>query len=177
MVARQSLFGMASQSADHLQSSLALSSTVVPRFRWTNSVRCSVHSRRSTLSIVDRQVTQTPAFRALRSVSTVCSSDQLPSDKFGSDLLCMDQYKKLFGTCRIPAPTADRLHVYDKAGHRHVAVFFRNSVSERASTSSQSSCSFPGLPAAGVRRTRRETVSGEYLQSSEEARGIERSVE
>jgi hypothetical protein len=56
------------------------------------------------------------------------TSDQIPTDRFGSDPLCMDQYNKLMGTIRIPAKTIDQLHVYEKTGHHHVAVFYRNNV-------------------------------------------------
>jgi hypothetical protein len=55
-------------------------------------------------------------------------SDQLPIDRFGSDPLCMDQYKKLIGTVRIPANKIDQLYLYKKTGHHHVAVFYRNNV-------------------------------------------------
>jgi hypothetical protein len=40
----------------------------------------------------------------------------------------MDQYKKLIGTCRIPAKTIDRLYLYNKNNHHHVAIFYRNNV-------------------------------------------------
>ena len=40
----------------------------------------------------------------------------------------MDQYKKLIGTCRIPAKNIDRLHLYNKMSHHHIAVFYRNNV-------------------------------------------------
>lgn len=40
----------------------------------------------------------------------------------------MDQYKKLIGTCRIPAKNIDRMHLYDKSRHHHIAVFYRNNV-------------------------------------------------
>ncbi|CAF0956245.1 unnamed protein product [Adineta steineri] len=55
-------------------------------------------------------------------------NDKLPIDRFGSDPLCMDQYKKIIGTCRIPAKDIDQLHLYKKSGHRHIAVFYRNNV-------------------------------------------------
>ena len=62
------------------------------------------------------------------------SSDQLPIDRFGSESLCMDQYKKLIGTCRIPAKNIDRLHLYNKTSHHHIAVFYRNNVRDIDST-------------------------------------------
>ncbi|UJR33201.1 hypothetical protein I4U23_020656 [Adineta vaga] len=55
-------------------------------------------------------------------------NDQLPIDRFGNDPLCMDQYKKLIGTCRIPAKRIDRLHLYNKSSHHHVAVFYQNNI-------------------------------------------------
>jgi hypothetical protein len=42
----------------------------------------------------------------------------------------MDQYKKLIGTCRIPGKKIDQLHLYNKTGHHHVAVFYRNNVNK-----------------------------------------------
>ncbi|CAF1011037.1 unnamed protein product [Rotaria sp. Silwood1] len=59
---------------------------------------------------------------------SLIDNNQIPIDRFGSDPLCMDQYKKVLGICRIPAKTIDRLHLYNKNGHRHVAVFYRNNV-------------------------------------------------
>jgi hypothetical protein len=58
----------------------------------------------------------------------IFSRDKLPIDRFGADPLCMDQYKRLIATCRIPAKTIDRLHLYNKNSHHHVAVFYRNNV-------------------------------------------------
>ncbi len=57
-------------------------------------------------------------------------SNLLPIDRYGSEPLCMDQYKKLIGTCRIPGKTIDQLYLYNKTGHHHVAVFYRNNVRE-----------------------------------------------
>lgn len=55
-------------------------------------------------------------------------SNEIPTDRFGSDPLCMDQYRKVLGICRIPAKSIDRLCLYNKTGHRHIAVFYRNNV-------------------------------------------------
>ncbi|CAF2585856.1 unnamed protein product [Rotaria sp. Silwood2] len=59
---------------------------------------------------------------------SLIDDNQIPIDHFGSDPLCMDQYRKVLGICRIPAKSIDRLHLYKKDGHRHVAVFYRNNV-------------------------------------------------
>ncbi|CAF1201093.1 unnamed protein product [Rotaria magnacalcarata] len=59
---------------------------------------------------------------------SLIDNNQIPVDRFGSDPLCMDQYRKVLGICRIPAKSIDRLHLYNKTGHRHVAIFHRNNI-------------------------------------------------
>lgn len=62
----------------------------------------------------------------------------------------MDQYKKLIGTCRIPAKNIDRLHLYNKTGHHHVAVFYRNNVRILLSCFDWIDSLFVDLSTAGV---------------------------
>ncbi|CAF3615540.1 unnamed protein product [Rotaria sordida] len=59
---------------------------------------------------------------------SLLDGNQIPIDRFGTDPLCMDQYNKVLGICRIPAKSIDRLHLYNKNGHRHVAIFYRNNI-------------------------------------------------
>ncbi len=52
----------------------------------------------------------------------------------GDANLCMDQYYKLFGTCRIPAKNMDSIKVFqvyniDLKKNNHVTVMFNNRVS------------------------------------------------
>lgn len=54
--------------------------------------------------------------------------DQIPKDKMGKALLDMAQYKKIFGTCRIPGHNMDQVEF--NPGSRHIVVAYRNGVSE-----------------------------------------------
>lgn len=54
--------------------------------------------------------------------------NQIPKDKMGKALLDMGQYRKIFGTCRIPGINMD--HVEFNPGSRHIVVAYRNGVSE-----------------------------------------------
>ncbi|XP_072377173.1 carnitine O-acetyltransferase [Diabrotica undecimpunctata] len=51
-------------------------------------------------------------------------SEQLPLDKMGKDLLDMNQYKKIFGTCRIPKPKRDALQFNPQS--KHIVVVKNN---------------------------------------------------
>lgn len=50
--------------------------------------------------------------------------DQIPKDKMGKALLDMGQYKKIFGTCRIPGHNMDQVEF--NPGSRHIVVAYRN---------------------------------------------------
>lgn len=52
--------------------------------------------------------------------------DQIPKDKMGKALLDMGQYKKIFGTCRIPGINTDSIEF--NPGSRHIVVAYRNGV-------------------------------------------------
>ncbi|KAJ6638879.1 Carnitine O-acetyltransferase [Pseudolycoriella hygida] len=51
-------------------------------------------------------------------------SNQIPKDKMGKTLLDMGQYKKVFGTCRIPGHNMDSVEF--NPGSRHIVVAYRN---------------------------------------------------
>lgn len=53
--------------------------------------------------------------------------NEIPTEKAGKYPLDMSQYKKIFGTCRIPAPEVDRIEYNPKS--RHIVVAFKNGVS------------------------------------------------
>lgn len=53
--------------------------------------------------------------------------NEIPTEKAGKYPLDMSQYKKIFGTCRIPAPTTDRIEYHPKS--KHIVVAFKNGVS------------------------------------------------
>ena len=46
----------------------------------------------------------------------------------GKSPLCMAQYLKLLGTCRIPQPVRDYVFVAPKGTSKHVAVAYKNEV-------------------------------------------------
>ncbi|GLV41481.1 Carnitine O-Acetyl-Transferase [Carabus blaptoides fortunei] len=48
-------------------------------------------------------------------------NDKIPLEKMGKDPLDMGQYKKFFGTCRIPKPKLDGLEFHSKSQHIVVA--------------------------------------------------------
>lgn len=52
--------------------------------------------------------------------------NEIPTEKAGKYPLDMGQYKKIFGTCRIPAPEIDRIEYNPKS--RHIVVAFKNGV-------------------------------------------------
>lgn len=47
--------------------------------------------------------------------------DKIPLDMMGKDPLDMNQYKKVFGTCRIPGLKRDRLEFHPDSTHIVVA--------------------------------------------------------
>lgn len=53
--------------------------------------------------------------------------NEIPTEKAGKFALDMSQYKKIFGTCRIPAREVDKLSFNPKS--RHIVVAYRNGVS------------------------------------------------
>lgn len=54
--------------------------------------------------------------------------NQIPKDKMGKALLDMGQYKKIFGTCRIPGHNMDQVEF--NPASRHIVVAYRNGVCE-----------------------------------------------
>ncbi|CAF1023544.1 unnamed protein product [Didymodactylos carnosus] len=70
---------------------------------------------------------------ALLKYRKLIDNDLLPIDRAGTQMLCMDQHTKVFGTCRIPGEKIDRLCLYDKNikntnMYRHAALFYRNNI-------------------------------------------------
>lgn len=55
--------------------------------------------------------------------------NEIPTEKAGKFPLDMSQYKKIFGTCRIPAPKVDNIEYNPKS--RHIVVIFKNGVSQK----------------------------------------------
>ena len=53
--------------------------------------------------------------------------NQIPQEKVGNDPLDMSQYKKIFGTCRIPRPAKDELVFNNNS--QHIIVMHNNNVS------------------------------------------------
>jgi hypothetical protein len=61
------------------------------------------------------------------------SSQKLPVDKLGDAFLCMDQYYKLIGSCRVPKSQKDLVKIKqayssDFENMRHITVLFKNRV-------------------------------------------------
>lgn len=59
---------------------------------------------------------------------------KLPTEKLGDSNLCMDQYFKLIGTCRVPKRDKDdikimKFHKIDFKKVNHITVMFNNRVS------------------------------------------------
>lgn len=62
---------------------------------------------------------------------TFLGEQKLPTDKLGDAFLCMDQYYKLFGTCRVPKRKIDDLKVMqafniDYTKCNHIVVMYHN---------------------------------------------------
>lgn len=53
--------------------------------------------------------------------------NEIATEKAGKYPLDMSQYKKIFGTCRIPAPQVDKIEYNPRS--RHIVVIFKNGVS------------------------------------------------
>ncbi|PNF42901.1 Carnitine O-acetyltransferase [Cryptotermes secundus] len=53
-------------------------------------------------------------------------NDKIPIDKMGKQPLDMTQYKRIYGTCRIPAPECDKMHFTDPSRPVHHIVVARN---------------------------------------------------
>ncbi|OWZ19424.1 Choline/Carnitine O-acyltransferase [Phytophthora megakarya] len=75
----------------------------------------------------DRPVSQ--ARRAAETVRYTCEylerlhREQVPPEMMGGQVLCMNMFRRLFSTCRIPEKPADRFKRVDPATVRHVVVF------------------------------------------------------
>lgn len=52
--------------------------------------------------------------------------NEIATEKAGKYSLDMSQYKKIFGTCRIPAPQVDQIEYNPRS--RHIAVVYKNGV-------------------------------------------------
>ena len=57
----------------------------------------------------------------------------MPTEKLGDSNLCMDQYYKLFGTCRILDKNIDKIKIFqvyniDLKKRNHITVMFNNRV-------------------------------------------------
>lgn len=52
---------------------------------------------------------------------------EIPADRMGKALLDMGQYRKIFGTCRIPAPGYDKIEYNPDS--KYIIVAYRNGVS------------------------------------------------
>lgn len=59
----------------------------------------------------------------------MCFSDKIPLEKMGKDPLDMSQYKKFFGTCRVPKPNLDGLDFHPTS--QHIVVACNNHVSNK----------------------------------------------
>lgn len=69
------------------------------------------------------------AARVISSVlqfKSLIDSESIPVDMMGKSPLCMAQYLKLLGTCRIPQPVRDYVFVAPKGTSKHVAVAYKN---------------------------------------------------
>lgn len=66
--------------------------------------------------------------------------NEIPSDRMGKALLDMGQYRKIFGTCRIPAPEFDKLEYNPDS--KYIIVAYRNGVSPSVLYSRLVICSF-----------------------------------
>ena len=53
-------------------------------------------------------------------------AEQLPPDMNKDKPMCMQQYKFLFNTCRVPKPVADIVHSYDPKKNHHIVVIRNN---------------------------------------------------
>lgn len=66
-------------------------------------------------------------------IKSINKRQKLPVDKLGDAHLCMDQYYKLFGTCRVPKKDKDDIKVmqayninYERANH--ITILYNNKV-------------------------------------------------
>lgn len=59
----------------------------------------------------------------------ICDRNELPVERFGKYLLDMTQYENIFGTCRIPGISVDKLDMNPNS--KHIVVVFRNVVSNK----------------------------------------------
>ncbi|KAL3669027.1 hypothetical protein V7S43_006312 [Phytophthora oleae] len=75
----------------------------------------------------DRPVSQ--ARRAAETVRYTCEylerlkREQVPPETMGGRVLCMEMFRRLFSTCRIPDKPTDRFKRVDPATVRHITVF------------------------------------------------------
>ena len=57
-------------------------------------------------------------------------SQQLPVEKHGTSPLCMDQYYKIFGSCRVPQKKKDIIKLSQPylTSPKHITVMYKNRV-------------------------------------------------
>lgn len=53
-------------------------------------------------------------------------SNEIPTEMMGKDPLDMGQYKKFFGTCRVPKPNVDGLNFNSTSNH--IMILYNNNV-------------------------------------------------
>lgn len=78
-------------------------------------------SERDRLSFAAKVITASLKFKA------EIDNDRIPVEKFGKNELDMQQYRKIFGTCRIPGREIDTIEFNPKS--KHIVVLHRGNVS------------------------------------------------
>jgi carnitine O-acetyltransferase len=64
----------------------------------------------------------------IRHFHSFCHSETLMPDMARDMPMCMQQYRFLFNSCRVPQTPSDRVRVYDSRKHHHVVVMRQNRI-------------------------------------------------
>ncbi|KAK7593027.1 hypothetical protein V9T40_007779 [Parthenolecanium corni] len=75
-------------------------------------------------SVADQLTYAANMVKAALSYKEIIDENKIPQDKIGNDPLDMQQYNKIFGTCRIPRPQRDQITYNNNS--KHIIVMHNN---------------------------------------------------
>jgi hypothetical protein len=104
-----------------------------PRYNVPINVNPNLLYPKANYTNVDQQLLYATNFiNGFVQYKYLIDTQQLPLEKQGDQPLCMDQYTKIVGTCRLPYKNKDKLKMYEPNldTARNVTVMYKNRVRE-----------------------------------------------
>jgi carnitine O-acetyltransferase len=102
-----------------------------PRYYVPINVNPNLLYPKANYSNVDQQLIHATNFIAgFVAYMDLIDTQQLPLEKYGDLPLCMDQYTKIVGSCRLPQFKKDKIIMYDPKleSSKNVVVMYKNRV-------------------------------------------------